>query len=90
MAISINTREFGVIEVEEDAVYEFPEGIYGFESDKRFAVFSREIEDFTFLYLQSMDHTIPCFMVFEPWDIHPNYRPEVLKEDLEDCQVESY
>jgi flagellar assembly factor FliW len=28
-----------MIEVEEDAVYEFPDGIYGFEGDTRFAIF---------------------------------------------------
>lgn len=88
MAIEIITREFGVIELEEDAVYEFPEGICGFESDKRFAVFSRQIEDFSFLYLQSMDHLVPCFMVFEPWDMHPDYHPSISKEDLDECQVE--
>jgi flagellar assembly factor FliW len=88
MTIEISTREFGIIEVEEDAVYEFPEGIYGFESDKRFAVFSRQIEDFSFLYLQSMDHLVPCFMVFEPWDMHPDYQPALSREDLDDCQVD--
>jgi len=87
--MEIKTREFGTIQVEDDAVYEFPEGIYGFESDKKFAVFSRNIEDFSFLYLQSMDHLFPCFMVFEPFDIHPDYHPSISKEDLKDCQVDN-
>ncbi len=87
--MEINTREFGSIEVEEEAVYEFPNGIYGFESDKRFAIFSREIEDTSFLYLQSLDHLVPCFMVFEPWDMHPDYRPSLSQEDLTDCQVDN-
>ncbi len=87
--MEINTRDFGIIEVENDAVYEFPDGLYGFEEDKKFAVFSRSFEDVSFLYLQSIDHTVPCFLVFEPWDLLPNYKPVISKEDMDICQVDS-
>ncbi|HML37261.1 MAG TPA: flagellar assembly protein FliW [Bacillota bacterium] len=83
--IQIDTRDFGTVEVEEDAVYEFPDGIYGFEEDTRFAVFSRPFEGFSFLYLQSMENSVPCFLVFEPWDLHPDYRPAMSEEDLMAC-----
>lgn len=86
--MEINTRDFGIIEVGEDAVYEFPDGLYGFEEVKRFAVFERSIEDISFLYLQSADNTVPCFLVFEPWDLHPDYHPIVSKEDMDICQAE--
>lgn len=89
MKIKIKTREFGLIEVDEDAVYEFPEGVYGFESEKRFAVFSREIEGYSFLYLQSADNLVPCFLAFEPWDMCPDYQPEMSKEDLDSCQADN-
>lgn len=87
--MEINTRDFGVIQVENDAIYEFPDGLYGFEDDKSFAVFEQAFEDVSFLYLQSLDHLIPCFLVFEPWDLHPDYHPMVSKEDLELCQANS-
>jgi len=87
--LKIDTRDFGVIEVEEDAVYEFPEGIYGFEEETRFAIFSRPFEDISFLYLQSAKNHDPCFLVFEPWDLHPDYRPMVSPEDLAACEAES-
>jgi flagellar assembly factor FliW len=87
--IDINTRDFGIVQVEEDAVYEFPDGIYGFEDDTRFAVFSRPFEDISFLYLQSVQNLVPCFLVFEPWDLYPDYRPNLSQEELEACQVES-
>ena len=87
--MEIQTREFGLIEVGEDAVYEFADGIYGFESEKQFAIFSRQIEDCSFLYLQSVGSLFPCFLVFEPWDMYPDYRPSISKEDLEFCQVDN-
>ena len=86
--IQIDTRDFGIVEVEEDAVYEFPDGIYGFEEDSRFAVFSRLFEEIPFLYLQSMRSILPCFLVFEPWDLHPDYRPLMSKEDLASCEAD--
>lgn len=87
--IQINTRDFGTVEVEEDAVYEFPDGVYGFEEDTRFAVFARPFEDISFLYLQSMQNIVPCFLVFEPWDLHPDYHPVMSEEDLSACGVDS-
>ena len=87
--MNINTRDFGVIQVEDDAVFDFDEGLYGFEEDKRFAIFERSFEDISFLYLQSLNHEIPCFLVFEPWELHPDYHPILSKEDLSAFQVGS-
>ncbi|MDD3167999.1 MAG: flagellar assembly protein FliW [Eubacteriales bacterium] len=87
--MKINTRDFGVIQVENDAVYEFSDGVYGFEEDKNFAIFEQAFEDVSFLYLQSIDHLIPCFLVFEPWDLYPDYQPVLSKEDMAACQVDN-
>ena len=86
--MDINTRDFGVVSVEDDALYQFDDGLYGFEEDKKFAVFEKSLEDFSFLYLQSVDHLDPCFLVFEPWDLHPDYQPVLTKEDMEICQAD--
>lgn len=88
--MEINTRDFGMVHVDEDAIYEFPEGLYGFEEDKHFAIFEKSIEDISFLYLQSVDNAVPCFLVFEPWDLHPEYQPDLSREDMEICQVDHY
>lgn len=87
--MDINTRDFGVIQVDQDSVYDFPKGIYGFENDNKFAIFEKTFEDVSFLYLQSVNNLNPCFLVFEPQDFYPNYEPDLSKEDLELCQVET-
>ncbi len=86
--MEINTRDFGVVKVEEDAIYEFEEGLYGFEDVRRFAIFEKAFDDISFLYLQAIDCIVPCFLVFEPWDLHPDYRPALTKEDMEICRVD--
>lgn len=85
--MEIDTRDFGIIEVGDDAIYDFDDGLYGFEYVKRFAIFEKAFEDVSFLYLQSIDSIDPCFLVFEPWDLHPDYQPLVTKEDMEILQV---
>ncbi|MDD4584109.1 MAG: flagellar assembly protein FliW [Eubacteriales bacterium] len=88
--MEINTRDFGVVSVQEDALYEFPEGIYGFAEDTQFAIFARSFDGVSFLYLQSVINLTPCFLVFEPWDLCPDYKPILTKEDLKDCKAETY
>ena len=86
--MEIKTRDFGNICVEEDAVFDFPNGIFGFESSTQFAVFENKVEDISFLYLQSTKDLTPCFLVFEPWDMVPNYEPLFSLDDLEMLQVD--
>lgn len=87
--MEINTRDFGIVEVEDDAIYEFDEGLYGFEDVKRFAIFAKDFDDISFLYLQAIDSIVPCFLVFEPWELHPDYQPSLTKEDMDLCQVDN-
>ncbi len=87
--MKINSRDFGVIEIEEDALYGFPEGVYGFEEDTQFAIFHKTFDEISFLYLQSVQNVIPCFLVFEPEDFYPGYKPLLSTEDLAACGVES-
>lgn len=85
--MEINTRDFGTIQVEEDAIYNFPDGVYGFEEDTQFAIFKQTFDEVSFLYLQSTQNLIPCFLVFEPWELVPDYKPMVSKEDLSALHV---
>ena len=87
--MEINTRDFGPIHVEEDAIYEFSEGLYGFEEDKKFAIFQKSFDEISFLYLQSIEHLDPCFLVFEPWDLHPDYQPLLSDDDMNACQADT-
>lgn len=82
--MEINTRDFGLVQVDDEAIYEFPDGVYGFEKDKHFAVFEKTIEkDVSLLYLQSVENPVPCFLVFDPTKYYPSYTPEISQEDLE-------
>jgi flagellar assembly factor FliW len=87
--MEINTRDFGVININEDSVYSFPQGVYGFEDVDSFAVFMNEEAGVSFVYLQAVKSPNPCFLVFSPWDMARGYRPEVSEDDLSLLGVES-
>jgi len=64
--IKILTRDFGEIEVEENDVYDFPQGLYAFADNKRFALLSPLGADVYPMWLQSLDDPDLCFIVFNP------------------------
>jgi flagellar assembly factor FliW len=85
----INTRDFGDIEVEDSDLFNFPEGIYGFEEDTCFALFHKSFDNVPFLYLQSVENIVPCFLMFEPRDFYSDYTPLLSDEDLGALGAES-
>lgn len=70
--MKIETRDFGTMEVSEDKVFEFPNGIYAFEDSKRFALIELEKGQYP-AWLQCVDSVKPCFIVFDPWLICKDY-----------------
>ncbi len=71
--MTINTRDFGEMEVEQKNVFDFPNGVFAFEDDKRFALLSPLGEDTYPMWLQSLDHSDLCFIVFDPTLIDEGY-----------------
>jgi len=64
--INIETRDFGAIEVKEEDIYDFPNGLYAFEDNKKFALLSPLGEGVYPMWLQSVDDPALCFIVFNP------------------------
>lgn len=64
--LNIETRDFGTIEVNEEDIYDFPNGLYAFEENKRFALLSPLGEGVFPMWLQSLDDPSLCFIVFNP------------------------
>jgi flagellar assembly factor FliW len=87
--MEIHTRDFGLLDIGDDSIYTFPQGVYGFEDIDSFAVFMHEEDGFSFVYLQAARSQNPCFLVFSPFDMVPGYAPDVAKEDLALMGVDS-
>src|SRR5690554_7346344 len=75
--MKINTKFYGELEINEEEIIQFPQGLPGFEEEKRFVYLQSE-ENF-FGSLQAVDLETLGFVVISPFIICPDYH-----FDLED------
>jgi flagellar assembly factor FliW len=73
--IRVHTTRFSDIEVAEDRIISFPEGLIGFEEHKQFALITRG--DSPFVWLQSLKDPALAFVAADPLAFVPDYRPDI-------------
>lgn len=75
--MKIVTRDFGEVEINEQTIINMPTGIMGFEDTTRYTLISPLGEDTFPMWFQAVDAAEPCFVVYDPWQIYPDYRFEL-------------
>ena len=70
--MKIETRDFGTMEISEEQILDFPNGVYAFEDAKSFALIELEKGRYP-AWLQCIDNIRPCFIVFDPYLICEDY-----------------
>ena len=68
----ISTQQFGEIKVEAKYIFDFPDGILGFEDISKFVLIS-EKETAPFRWMISVENPNIGFPLLNPWLIDPNY-----------------
>lgn len=78
------TKFFGEVELDDNKVLEFPNGIIGFEDYKRYAIlYDIEREDeIRISWLQSLDEPLLALPVVDPSAVTPEYAPMIEDELL--------
>ncbi len=79
--IEIETKAFGRLTVEEKQVFTFPSGLYGFESQRRYALFDSRQPPF--YWLQSLEEVMIAFVVINPYMIRSNYVLDIPEADID-------
>ena len=82
----METKNFGKISFEPESELEFPCGLPGFDSSRRF-VAVRFAESDPLVYLQSLDNPDLCFITMPILSIDPLYRLKVSGEDLDQLDL---
>lgn len=77
----VNTRDFGEINISEDEILDFPDGIYAFEDDHRFVLISPCGDNKYPMWLQSIDNVNVCFILFNPFEFDKDYSITVEESD---------
>ena len=84
----IETSRFGRVEVGEDDLLTFPEGLLGFAELRKFVLLDDPNDDI-FAWLQSCEDGAIAFPVLEPELFAENYRVNLTKSDLEALKMPS-
>jgi flagellar assembly factor FliW len=71
----VNSTRFGEIQIREDAIIEFPDGLPGLEGE-RWALVAAS-EESPFFWLHSVDHASVAVPVTSPWLFFSNYEVSV-------------
>jgi flagellar assembly factor FliW len=81
MPVNIESTRFGAIEVPDDTVLEFPNGLIGL-GGTRYTLIARE-ESAPFLWLHSLDDPSLAIPVTNPWFFFSSYEVEVSDSEAE-------
>lgn len=84
----INTLRFGELEIEEQDVVRFADGIPAFEDEHEFVVLPYE-EGTPYMFLQSMTTPELAFLMTDPFVFFPDYSFELDDENLEKLAINS-
>jgi flagellar assembly factor FliW len=83
MPVTIESTRFGIIDIPDDGVIEFPHGLIGL-TGSRYALVAKE-EDSAFLWLHSVDDPSLALAITNPFQFFPSY--EVLLSDGEATRI---
>src|SRR3954468_18715519 len=81
MPITIDSTRFGALDIPDDAVIEFPNGLIGL-GGKRYTLIARE-ESAPFLWLHSVDDPSLAIPVTNPWQFFASFEVEVSDSEAE-------
>jgi flagellar assembly factor FliW len=85
--VKLNTTKFGELDVLEEKVIFFSEGLLGFPQVKRYALLDHYREA-PFKWLQATDDPNLAFVVMDPLIFKPDFRLVIHVEELADLQAQ--
>jgi len=84
----LNTRHFGEIEIEEQDIITFKDGIPGFEDLRRYVVIQNPDAEVPFNWLQSVEEQELAFVIVNPFIFKKDYDFQLSKSVVEKLKIE--
>ena len=79
----IQTTRFGPVDIDDSRIIDFPAGLLGFSSYKKFALLQPD-DNGVFFWLQSTESADLAFVVTDPALWLPDYQANIRKEQMEE------
>ena len=84
--MEIETSRFGTLDVEDERIMTFPNGLLGFPNHTRFALIQSGSENY-FFWLQSIDEPNLAFVVTDPALFFKDYEAPLREESLTELRL---
>jgi flagellar assembly factor FliW len=84
----IETTHFGQIEINEENILDFEEGILGFEDIRRFGIINSEDPESPFSWIQAIEKPELAFALVDPFAIKKDYDFELKDENANFLRIE--
>ncbi|MDF2685975.1 MAG: hypothetical protein K0S55_1156 [Clostridia bacterium] len=84
----IKTKDFGGININEEDIINFPNGIYAFNNVKEFVLLNQDADN-GIVQLQAVREESPRFIMFDPFMYIEGFNPNVSNADLKSLNAES-
>ncbi len=81
----IDTKAYGIIDIDERQKIIFPFGLLGFENLKTYCLM--DAEHAPFYWLQSIDAKEIAFVLIDPLVFRPDYNPDIPEEELREIGI---
>ena len=87
--MKVETSRFGTLDISEEEIIRFPEGLYGFEKETEFTLlpFNPNVES-PMEWMQSLKSTHLAFVVTDPYLYQPDYKLKLSEEDKKRVELE--
>lgn len=86
--MNISTKYFDDVSISEQDIIYFKEGIFGFENFKKYIIIEFESGSDNLLCLQSIDDEELAFVLMNPFNLMPDYNPQLSDSDIEDLAID--
>jgi len=82
--MTVKTRDFGEVDISENDIIIFPNGVYAFEDTRKFVLLSPLGENTFPMWLQCLDDSELCFIVFNPSQFMKDYSIDISVADMKE------
>ncbi|WP_432407095.1 flagellar assembly protein FliW [Wukongibacter sp. M2B1] len=87
--MKLNTKHFGEVEVEEENIIFFSEGIPAFENVKKYVIIKNPNSELPFDWLQGVDEPNLTFVIVNPFLFKENYEFDIPQATIDSLAIES-
>lgn len=87
--MKLNTKHFGEIEINEDGIIIFEDGIPGFRDVKKYVIIKNPNPEIPFNWLQGVDKTDLAFVIVNPFLFKENYQFDIPQNTINELEIDS-